>query len=86
LPRPRSEVGINALVAGEQGVPVSLVSGDDELAKEVRETLGDRVVTVTVKTALGSAAAITCSPTVVRGMLRSARAVTWASGVPGGEA
>lgn len=64
-----NEVGINALVAGEQGVPVSLVSGDDELAKEVREQLGDRVVVVTVKTALGSAAAITHSPTVVRRML-----------------
>jgi D-aminopeptidase len=66
---PLNEVGINALVAGEQGVPVSLVSGDDELAKEVRELLGDRVVVVTVKTALGSAAAITHSPTVVRRML-----------------
>jgi D-amino peptidase len=64
-----NEVGINALVAGEQGVAVSLVSGDDELAKEVREILGDRVVVVTVKTALGSAAAITYSPTVVRRML-----------------
>jgi D-amino peptidase len=64
-----NEVGINALVAGEQGVSVSLVSGDDELMKEVREILGDRVVTVTVKTALGGAAAITYSPTVVRQML-----------------
>jgi len=64
-----NEVGINALVAGEQGVPVSLVSGDDELAKEVRELLGDRVVVVTVKTALGSAAAITYSPTLVRRLL-----------------
>jgi D-amino peptidase len=64
-----NEVGINALVAGEQGVAVSMVSGDDELAKEVREILGDKVVTVTVKSALGSAAAITWSPTVVRKML-----------------
>lgn len=66
-----NEVGINALVAGERGVSVSLVSGDDELMKEVREILGDRVVTVTVKTALGSAAAITYSPTVVRQMLEA---------------
>jgi len=64
-----NEVGINALVAGEQGVAVSMVTGDDELAKEVREILGDKVVTVTVKTALGSAAAITWSPTVVRKMI-----------------
>ena len=64
-----NEVGINALVVGEQGVPVSLVSGDDELMKEVREILGDRVVLVTVKTALGGAAAVTYSPTAVRRML-----------------
>jgi D-amino peptidase len=64
-----NEVGINALVAGEQGVSVSLVSGDDELMNEVRGILGDRVVLVTVKTALGGAAAITYSPTVVRRML-----------------
>lgn len=64
-----NEVGINALVAGEQGVSVSLVSGDDELMKEVRDILGDRVVMVTVKTALGGAAAITHSPSAVRRML-----------------
>jgi len=64
-----NEVGINALVAGEQGVSVSLVSGDDELMNEVRGILGDRVVLVTVKTALGGAAAITYSPTVVHRML-----------------
>lgn len=61
-----NEIGINALIAGEQGVPVSLVSGDDELEHEVRELLGDRVVYVTTKIALGSAAAITFSPTEVR--------------------
>ena len=64
-----NEVGINALVAGEQGVPVSLVSGDDELEQEVREMLGDRVVFVRVKVALGGAAAITFSPTRVKQML-----------------
>lgn len=61
-----NEVGINALIAGEQGVPVSLVSGDDELEHEVRELLGDRVVYVTTKIALGSSAAITFSPAEVR--------------------
>lgn len=65
-----NEVGINALVAGEGGVPVSLVSGDDELEHEVRALLGDRVVYVRVKVALGSAAAITYSPTEVQRMLR----------------
>lgn len=65
-----NEVGINALVAGERGVPVSLVSGDDELEQEVRTLLGDRVVYVRVKIALGSAAAITYSPSEVQRMLR----------------
>ncbi len=64
-----NEVGINALVAGESGVPVSLVSGDDELLHEVRAMLGDRVVYVTVKVALGGAAAITYSPTKVQQLL-----------------
>jgi D-amino peptidase len=64
-----NEVGINALVAGERGVSVSLVSGDDELVSEARAILGDRVVYVTVKQALGSAAAITLSPTRVRRLL-----------------
>ena len=32
-----SEFYINALVAGEHGVPVALVAGDDKLCKEVRE-------------------------------------------------
>lgn len=65
-----NETGINALVAGEVGVPVSLVSGDDELEQEVREILGEGVVFVRVKTALGGAAAMTWSPTVVQRMLR----------------
>ena len=66
-----NEVGINALVAGERGVSVSLVSGDDELAKDVATLLGDRVVTVVVKTALGGSAAITYSPTRVRELLEA---------------
>lgn len=66
-----NEVGINALIAGEQGVPVSLVSGDDELEHEVRDLLGDRVVYVTTKIALGTFAAITFSPAEVRQRLEA---------------
>lgn len=35
-----NEVGINALIAAEYGVAVSLVSGDDVLIRETREILG----------------------------------------------
>jgi D-amino peptidase len=65
-----NETGINALVLGEEGVSVSLVSGDDELEKEVRAILGDRVVFVTTKIALNSNSAITFSPTKVRQLLQ----------------
>ena len=65
-----NETGINALVLGEQGVAVSLVSGDDELEREVRPILGDKVVFVTTKIALNSNSAITFSPAVVRKRLQ----------------
>lgn len=69
--RPLNETGINALVLGEYGVPVSLVSGDDELVQEARALLGDRVVYVTTKVALGNNAAITSSPARVRAALEA---------------
>jgi D-aminopeptidase len=65
-----NETGINALVLGEQGVAVSLVSGDDELQQEVRQILGDKVVFVTTKIALNSNAAITFSPAEVQKRLQ----------------
>ncbi len=43
------ETAINAAIAGFYDVPVALVSGDDLLAKEVRELLGDQVATVITK-------------------------------------
>lgn len=65
-----NEVGINALIAGEMGVSVSLVSGDDVLIEETRRMLGDGFVAVVTKRAVGRAAAITYSPARVREMLR----------------
>lgn len=70
-----NETGINALVAGEYGVPVVLVSGDDEVCRQARDQLGPGVVTVVTKIALSRAAAITHSPAVVRQMLRDSAAV-----------
>jgi D-amino peptidase len=69
-----NEVGINALMAGEMGVSVSLVSGDDVLIEETKEMLGNGFIGVVVKQAVGRSAAITYSPARVRRMLRTAAA------------
>lgn len=67
--RSLNEVAINALIAGEMGVSVSLVSGDDVLIRETREMLGNGFIGVVVKTAVGRNAAITYGPERVREML-----------------
>lgn len=64
-----NEVGINALIAAEYGVAVSMVTGDDVLVRETREMLGDDFVAVITKYAIGRNAAITFSPARVRQML-----------------
>jgi len=47
--RSTGEFGINALVAGHFGVPVTLVTGDDKAVAQVQELLGEQVVGVIVK-------------------------------------
>ena len=69
-----NEPGINALVAGEFGVPLVMVAGDDVVVEETRKLFPD-VVGVTVKTAVGPNAAITWSPRRVQQMLRDSTAV-----------
>ncbi|MGH7536401.1 MAG: M55 family metallopeptidase [Gemmatimonadales bacterium] len=60
--RPAGELAINAALAGTYGVPIALVSGDQALAAEARELLGDSVETVTVKHAVGRFAARSVAP------------------------
>ena len=69
-----NEVGINALMAGEMGVSVSLVSGDDVLIEETRKMLGTDFVAIVTKRAVGRSAAITYSPAQVRRELRAGAA------------
>jgi D-amino peptidase len=69
-----NEVGINALIAAEFGVAVSMVTGDDVLIRETREILGNDFVAVTTKYAVGRMAAITFSPARVRRMLQDSAA------------
>ena len=61
-----NEVGINALIAGEMGVAVSLVSGDDVLIAETKPMLDNGFVAIVTKYAVGRSAAITYSPAKVR--------------------
>jgi D-amino peptidase len=43
------EYGVNALIAGHFGVPVALVTGDDQAVAQTRDLLGEQVVGVVVK-------------------------------------
>lgn len=70
-----NEVGINALIAAEFGVAVSMVSGDDVLIRETREILGNDFVGIITKYAVGRMAAITFSPAKVRRMLEDSASV-----------
>ncbi len=53
-----NEPGINALVAGELGVPLVMVAGDDVVVEEIKKLFPD-ILGVTVKTSVGPNAAIT---------------------------
>lgn len=64
-----NETGVNALIAGEYGVPVVMVSGDNVAMEQARAQLGPSVITVTTKIAIGSSAGVTYSPAVVRQMM-----------------
>lgn len=79
-----NEVGINALIAAEFGVAVSMVTGDDVLIRETREILGNDFVAVTTKYAVGRMAAITFSPARVRRLLQDSAAAAVRRAMRGG--
>lgn len=66
------ELGINAALAGSFGTPVGLVSGDQALAAEAHDLLGDGVRTVIVKQSLSRGAAQSLAPVVACDLLRVA--------------
>jgi D-amino peptidase len=68
------ELGLNAAVAGEHGVPVALVAGDQTVAAEARDLFGPEVVTVEVKESRAHLAAESLHPKVARARLREAAA------------
>ncbi|MES1259619.1 MAG: M55 family metallopeptidase [Gemmatimonadota bacterium] len=69
-----NEVGICALIAGEMGVSVSMVAGDDAAIEETRGILGNNFVPVITKYAVGRLAGITYSPARVRQLVTAGAA------------
>lgn len=59
--KPYGELGIDAEIAAESGVPVVMVSGDDKLCQEAKNWLGN-VEAATVKQGLGRQIAMGYSP------------------------
>jgi D-amino peptidase len=51
------ELGLNAAIAGYFNVPVIMLTGDSETCAQAKSILGDRLVTVAVKEAIGRNAA-----------------------------
>ncbi len=68
--RSTGEFGINALVAGHFGVPVTLVTGDDKAVAQVRELLGEQVVGVAVKEGYSTFSAIHLHPMRAQELIR----------------
>jgi D-amino peptidase len=65
------ELALNAAVAGCFSTPVAFASGDNTLAAEAREFLGDQVGTVAVKQAISRYAARSLSPERARAAIRT---------------
>jgi D-amino peptidase len=64
------EYGLNAVVAGHFGVPVTLVTGDDKAVTQVREFLGASVVGVIVKEGYSTTSAIHLHPQRAQELIR----------------
>lgn len=66
------EFGINAAIAGHFGVPVVLVTGDDQAVPQTQAFLGQHVVGVAVKHGISSTAALHLHPTRAQALIREA--------------
>jgi D-amino peptidase len=72
--KPLNEVAIGALIAGEMGVSVSMVAGDDAVVEETKQMLPAGFVAVVTKYAIGKMAGITYSPAKVRQLVAAGAA------------
>ncbi len=79
-----SEATLNAAVAGQYGVPLALVTGDDATVAETRAQFAPEVVAITTKRGLNRAAAWMVHPSVARERIRegAAEAVRRAKTIP----
>jgi D-amino peptidase len=64
------EFGINAIVAGHFGVPVTLVTGDIRAVEQTRALIGEGVVGVAVKEGLSTFSALHVHPAKAQEMIR----------------
>lgn len=65
-----NEALLNAIVLGDHGVPLGLVTGDQTVCAQARATFGEALVTVAVKHAKTRYAARSLSPEVARQKIR----------------
>jgi D-amino peptidase len=82
--RPVGEMTVNAAYAGQMGVPVGLITGDQTAAQEALDEFGpDNIETVVVKEGIGRFTAKLLHPTVAHRRIRegAARAVQRAPGM-----
>ncbi|TNJ66060.1 hypothetical protein FE784_11595 [Paenibacillus hemerocallicola] len=68
------EIGLEALIAGEAGVPLVMVTADSEGARETNELLPG-TLTVVVKESLGDMSALCYPPSLTRKRLKAAAAL-----------
>ncbi|MGB7295586.1 MAG: M55 family metallopeptidase [Candidatus Aminicenantales bacterium] len=68
--REMPELGLNAAIAGYFNVPVIMLSGDTETCAQAKSILGDDLVTVAVKDAVGRYAAANLPQEVARKRLK----------------
>jgi len=68
--RPIGEIGYDAALAGDLGIPVIMVTGDDKACAEAQAFLGPGLTTVCVKQGLARHAAILLPPAKTHDLLR----------------
>jgi D-amino peptidase len=66
------ETLLDAAIVGHYGTPVVLVAGADDVCREAKADLGDDLVTVEVKRALGPSACASLTPKRSQALLRAA--------------